>query len=169
MPFSVDNTFTSYILHMHGMIFLDTANIKKHHLIFLDGCLVTPFSYLGVQYFGERRIFKVVGLQPLLSNGSRSALNGDSSSTSSVREMEQKLSRLDLNGSVLLEEDEDNLVICKITARTRLNIMNDTNTDTQRKHLPTLSEVGGAKKQVEILKEVILRPLSAGNKDGTIH
>ena len=93
-------------------------------------------------------------------------------SSSSVGQLEQSLSQIDLNGSSLVCEGEErglstvsNLTIYKITSRTRIEIVNRTAWEGRLKgngdeRAPSFLQVGGAKKQIELLKEIILYPLS---------
>lgn len=93
-------------------------------------------------------------------------------SSSSVGQLEQSLSQIDLNGSSLVCEGEErglstvsNLTIYKITSRTRIEIVNRTAWEGRLKgngdeSVPSFLQVGGAKKQIELLKEIILYPLS---------
>lgn len=128
------------------------------HTIYAEGCLLTPHSYIGVQYLGERRVFKA-----------RDIKEPPDWTPSSYEDAERKLSELSLNGSS--EEGAEHTSpaeIYKVTARTKLIITSEsTGGDvTGGSHNPTFSDVGGLKKQTQLLRELVLRPLKAGNKDG---
>lgn len=130
-----------------------------------DGYLMTPFSYVGVQYLGERREFKVVGVTKT-----------DNVESSSSRELIQDLSKLNLSGSGALEGGSGDINaptsdvdIYKVTARTKLKIITESLGDgpeTLRQHSPNFSDVGGLEKQVKLLKELVLHPLNSVNQNG---
>lgn len=143
-----------------------------------DGCLVTPHSHLAVQYLGEKRVFKVLDVSSVSPDGHTpthpQAEGGES-------EIQQKMSNLSINGSGMLEEKEEeeeqdgdsstsDLEVFKVTSRTRLVIAAE-NTGrcgrTSRQSGPSFSDVGGLKRQVEQLKELVLHPLKSVNKTGT--
>lgn len=134
-------------------------------LLVLDGSLVTSCSYLGVQYLGERRVFRVVGVTEF----------GDKSEAANhVGELQLNLSQLDLNGSDAVQSDSNSSYeefdIYKITSRSKFRIIAEPSEDEcdgspQQRPLG-FSEVGGLQKQIELLKELVLHPLKVLTNKG---
>lgn len=120
-----------------------------------------------MNYLGERRVFKALEIK---------------GPTDGSEEVEKKLSNLSLNGSSVLEEEEEvrnegcasPVVMYKVGARTRLTVTaegtgGDVTGGSQRNMSgrdPTFANVGGLKKQVQLLRELVLYPLKLGNKNG---
>lgn len=126
----------------------------------LDGYLLTRNSSLGVQYLGEMRVFKVAAIKTL-------------STTPELRELELDLSKLKLNGSSMFEDSESitngqpslNVEVYKITGKSKFRIVTAKNSGGGGRSAgiqgPSFLEVGGLRKQIQLLKELVLHPLQS--------
>ena len=145
-----------------------------------------------MQYLGERRVFKVQTIEALPDNTSHSNSNskgngshgngpgnsshGDTlSSGGACEEMSQKLSDLSLNGSYIEEEVKGEDIpppappaVYKVTARSTMSIMCESAGDDRPQCGPTLAEVGGLQKQVQLLRELVLFPLKSADRSGVL-
>lgn len=142
-------------------------------LVALDGSLVTSCSYLGVQYLGERRVFKVVGIREYVDK---------SEAENRVGELQHNFSQLDLSESEVFQRgscsSSEEFHIYKITGRSKLKILAEPlkgggsgGIDGESSgHRPlSFLEVGGLKKQIRLLKELLLHPLKALTDKGNLN
>lgn len=150
LEFQVNSTFIQYFLHMH------------------EGFLVTSSSYLGVQYLGEQRVFKVAAIKRDVGVANPGC-NGD---------LESGLLKLSLNGAEDGCSDAPNaslsaedVTVYKITSRSKFVIADaggkgDGSAGSVGHVSLGFSEVGGLQKQIQLLRELVLHPLKTSSSSG---
>lgn len=122
-----------------------------------------------MQYLGERRVFEVVEIREHTDK---------SQAADGVGELGQNLSQLDLSGSDAALQSHslsEEFNFYKITGRSKFKILaeplksggcGDATGDSPRELPISFVEVGGLKKQIQTLKELVLHPLKVGTNKG---
>ena len=131
-------------------------------LFYLDGSLVTSSSYLGVQYLGERRVFKVMEIGEYLDRPQADI---------KVEELQQGLSELILEGSDVAQSDSSPMEcgVYKITVRSKFKVISEdggSGGSSGSSQPLSFSEIGGLKRQIQLLKELVLHPLTTVSNKG---
>lgn len=134
----------------------------------LDGLLVTSSSYLGVQYLGEKKVFKVVEIREYVDKPQ---------ADSKLGVLQQGLSQLNLNESEVFQNDSDSsnpeVDVYKVTVRSKFKIIAEDgrsggSSGSSGQRPLSFLEVGGLKKQIQLLKELVLYPLNVVTNNGSL-
>ena len=136
----------------------------------LDGCLVTPSSYLGVQYLGERRVLKVVSVTKYANQSNAKSKPDD------LGDLRLDMSQLSLDGSETVQNGDDcrctEVDIYKVSVKSKFKITErlvDGGSAGSAVFSSPLGfqDVGGLEKQIQLLRELILHPLQTPTANGS--
>ena len=122
--------------------------------------MVTNSSYLGVQYLGEQRVFRVTFVKQDVGVAN-SGCNGG---------LENGLSKLSLNGVEDGCKDTSNVTVYKITSRSKFTIADADGGNVSVGSVGWVSlgfsEIGGLQRQIQLLRDLVLHPLKNSGRYG---
>lgn len=120
-----------------------------------------------MQYLGERKVFKVVEIKEYVDKPQ-----------ADIGVLQQGLSQMSLDEPNAFQNDSigstnPEVDIYKVTVRSKFNIAEDGRSGGSGGSLGqrplTFLEVGGLKKQIQLLKELVLHPLNAVTNNGMMY